>query len=172
MYVDYNQTNWDEFLPAMEFAYNNTKHTTTKQTPFFLDLGRHPQTPIDARVDPAKERKNKKLAVTYDYIMNIHTNIKRATDLIVEEQRQQKKQADKKRRDFTFKPGDVVLLRTKFFISKVDELRQKQKLANKWAGPFRITKQIRPVAYKLELPRTYRVHNVFHVSLLKPNLHN
>ncbi len=45
---------------------------------------------------------------------------------------------------------------------------QKAKLTPKRLGPFRITQEISPVAYHLELPTSWRVHNVFHASLLTP----
>ena len=35
-------------------------------------------------------------------------------------------------------------------------------------GPFFITRRIGPVAYELELPQTWRIHPVFHTSLLRP----
>jgi hypothetical protein len=35
-------------------------------------------------------------------------------------------------------------------------------------GPFPVIKQINPVAYQLRLPLSWRVHPVFHVSLLRP----
>ena len=37
-----------------------------------------------------------------------------------------------------------------------------------FVGPFRVETQISRVAYKLELPEHWRVHPVFHSSLLKP----
>ena len=40
------------------------------------------------------------------------------------------------------------------------------KLAPKCHGPFTITKQVSPVAYQLQLPPAWTIHNVFHTSLL------
>ncbi len=45
---------------------------------------------------------------------------------------------------------------------------QKVKLTLKHLGPFKITQEISPVAYHLELPASWRIHNVFHTSLLTP----
>ena len=41
-----------------------------------------------------------------------------------------------------------------------------KKLAPRREGPFEITQVISPVAYKLRLPPTWKIHNVFHASLL------
>ena len=41
-------------------------------------------------------------------------------------------------------------------------------LAPRCHGPFWITKEISLVAYQLELPRAWTIHNVFHSSLLTP----
>src|SRR6266446_7622735 len=43
---------------------------------------------------------------------------------------------------------------------------QKAKLTSKHLGPFKITQEISPVAYHLKLPTNWRIHNVFHTSLL------
>ena len=45
---------------------------------------------------------------------------------------------------------------------------QKAKLTLKCLGPFKITQEISPVAYQLELPPNWRIHDVFHASLLTP----
>ena len=33
---------WPDLLPSVEFAYNDSEHSATGQTPFFLDAGQHP----------------------------------------------------------------------------------------------------------------------------------
>ncbi len=45
---------------------------------------------------------------------------------------------------------------------------QATKLAPKWYGPFKITKEISPVAYQLHLPNGWNIHDIFHASLLSP----
>jgi hypothetical protein len=42
------------------------------------------------------------------------------------------------------------------------------KLSPKWYRPFMVAAKISPVAYKLHLPETWQIHNVFHASLLMP----
>ena len=41
-YVGHLQDDWAEWLSTAEFALNNHEHSATKQTPFFLEYGRHP----------------------------------------------------------------------------------------------------------------------------------
>src|SRR6266403_2249268 len=45
---------------------------------------------------------------------------------------------------------------------------QKAKLTPRRIGPFQIIQEISPVAYRLELPPNWRVHDMFHASLLTP----
>src|SRR5260370_26062490 len=67
-----------------------------------------------------------------------------------------------------FKVGDQVWLDAK-------NLRlpyQNTKLAPKCHGPFRITREVSPVAYQLNLPTSWAIHDVFHASLLFPYQEN
>src|SRR5229473_7780028 len=49
---------------------------------------------------------------------------------------------------------------------------QTTKLAPKHYGPFRINKEVSPVAYQLSLPALWTIHDVFHASLLLPYQEN
>jgi hypothetical protein len=45
---------------------------------------------------------------------------------------------------------------------------QLTKLVPKRYGPFKIIKEVSPVAYQLNLPVTWGIHDIFHSSLLSP----
>jgi len=45
---------------------------------------------------------------------------------------------------------------------------QATKLAPKWYGPFKIIKEISLVVFQLALPLSWKIHDVFHASLLSP----
>ena len=43
-----------------------------------------------------------------------------------------------------------------------------KKLTPQHLGPFKISQVLSPIVYRLRLPPTWKVHNVFHASLLSP----
>jgi len=62
------------------------------------------------------------------------------------------------------KVGDLVMLSSKNLRTR----HPSKKLDHKMQGPFEIEKVVSPNAVMLKLPRRWRLHNVFHVSLLEP----
>lgn len=44
-HVSYEQTDWDQLVPMVEFAINTSKHASTGCTPFYLNQGREAETP-------------------------------------------------------------------------------------------------------------------------------
>jgi hypothetical protein len=64
----------------------------------------------------------------------------------------------------TFKKGEKVWLEAKNL--KLPYLSKK--IAPKRTGPFRITEVMSPITYRLSLPKGWRIHPVFHSSLLIP----
>ena len=63
-----------------------------------------------------------------------------------------------------FEVGDYVLLSTE----NLKLLNQpSKKFKTRFIGPYKIEKKISSQAYKLTLPRTMKMHPVFHISLLR-----
>jgi len=83
-------------------------------------------------------------------------------------QMKMKLQADKKRADLQFQPGEQVLLKLQPYVQTSVANRPYPKLAFKYYGPYTVLKKVRPVAYKLQLPSDSLIHPVFHISQLKP----
>jgi hypothetical protein len=47
-----------------------------------------------------------------------------------------------------------------------------KKIAPKCEGPFEIDEVLGPVTYRLKLPESWKIHNVFHAALLRPYIEN
>lgn len=159
-YVSPRQDDWDEKLAAAEFAVNNSWHSTLKNTPFFLNYGQHPLTPVtlgSQSVVPSATA----------FVHDLESHIKAAKVCLKAAQDRQKTYADTKRREVTFSVGDMVLLSTRNIrLKKSDDMAKK--LMPKWIGPLKVLDCVGPVAVRLELPPHLKMHNVFHVSLVKP----
>jgi hypothetical protein len=63
-----------------------------------------------------------------------------------------------------YKTGDLVWLKG----THLKLPHQVSKLAPKQYRPFKITKEMSPVAYQLDLPGAWQIHPVFHALLLSP----
>jgi RNase H-like domain found in reverse transcriptase/Reverse transcriptase (RNA-dependent DNA polymerase)/Integrase zinc binding domain/Chromo (CHRromatin Organisation MOdifier) domain/Retroviral aspartyl protease len=168
-YVNHRQDDWDVHLPFVEFAQNNAVNSTTGYSPFFLNYGYHPATPMTQQLSVSKGRITSSNAAAEDRLLRLYDALTDAEHRTRKSQEQQKTQADKHRRDHTVKPlqvGDLVLLSTN---NLPKQGGRAQKLDPRRIGPIKILKVINPLTYELELPSTLsNVHNRFHISLLTP----
>jgi len=72
--------------------------------------------------------------------------------------------ADRRKNKFTpFKKGQQVWLDTRNL-----KTNYHSKMKPKREGPFKIQEVLGPLTYRLKLPETWRIHNVFHATLLMP----
>ena len=73
--------------------------------------------------------------------------------------------AERTTRNFSpFKEGEKVWLEGK----NLKILYATKKLAPKQEGPFAIKEVLTPLSYRLDLPKQWRIHPVFHAALLTP----
>ena len=66
-----------------------------------------------------------------------------------------------------FKKGQMVWLDTRHL-----KTNYHKKMAPKREGPFKIEEVLGPVTYQLKLPETWKIHKVFHATLLRPYREN
>ncbi|GJR41986.1 hypothetical protein Tco_1310089 [Tanacetum coccineum] len=79
----------------------------------------------------------------------------------------QKIYADLKRKPMEFQVGDRVMLKVSPW-KEVVRFGKRGKLNPRYVRPFKVLEKVGSIAYKLELPQELsRVHNTFHVSILK-----
>lgn len=75
--------------------------------------------------------------------------------------------ANRKRRDHDIVVGDWVWLHTANLRLPT---RVSRKLAPKYVGPFQVVAAVGSVSFRVALPSEYRIHDVFHVSVLKKHI--
>jgi len=156
-FANYRQDNWLRLLSSAEFTYNNTLHESIQTTPFFANYGYHPRFSTETLPSPVNPASEQRIQELHD----VHEDLKME---LRESLERYKETADRHRLETPeFQPGDKVWLLRR----NIKTTRPCAKLDYKKLGPFEIEQQINPVAYKLILPEHYRIHPVFHVSLLE-----
>jgi len=65
VYCNYQQDNWSELLPFMEFAYNNALSATTSVSPFFANKGYHLNITVHPEHDIASSQ-------AYDFAIDLN----------------------------------------------------------------------------------------------------
>ncbi|MCO5602337.1 hypothetical protein L7F22_056467 [Adiantum nelumboides] len=152
---------WIQFLPLVEYAYNASYHQSIGMTPFCALYGQERISPLNIsdltiRVEASKRM----LDDMENQTQAIRKDIQAAQD-------RQKRYADSRRFERRFKEGGKVFLRIHTKRSNLS-LGKYKKLSPRYCGPYEIIKCIGTQAYKLKLPTHLKIHDVFHVSLLKP----
>jgi len=141
-----------------EFAYNTSVTVGNGMTPFFANYSFHPAT-IDP---PTGEPLNPASTIYAHWMQAIQEESRQGLEAAQERMR---RYADPARKILpAYQVGDLVMLNGR----NIKTRRPTKKLDHKNHGPFQIEKIVSPLAVRLTLPRKWKIHNVFHVSLLEP----
>jgi len=145
-------------LAMSEYAYNNSKHSSTKISPFYANYGFEPRTtwPMETQFrNPASQ-------LYGHFITSVHTKHK---ERFSEATESMKKNYNKKRKSVVpFANGELVMLNGR----NIRARHRCRKLEDKMFGPFEILSTGKNQRYcKLQLPDAWKIHPVFNIDLLE-----
>jgi hypothetical protein len=166
-YVGEMSDDWDEYLPAIELAFNSKVQASTGASPFYLVYGVDARLPIDCMLDEAKSAAalpTTTLPAVGDRVQRMKRALAAAFDKTEQAQARQKRAADQHRRLLTLKVGDQVLLSTEGL-----QMRSgMHKLTARYIGPFPVLGLVNDNAVTLAFPPLLSaLHPTVNISRLK-----
>jgi hypothetical protein len=158
VYCNRNQNDWAQLLPYAEMTHNTREHLATRKSPFELVHGYKPHWPGQITGNSCIPAAEKRIDELQEARREAHAATKIAQEAM-------KVQYDRHRtKPLEWKIGDQVWLEGKNLKTQYPLV----KLGPKRFGPFEIVKCIGATSYQLKLPKTWKIHDVFHASLLTP----
>ena len=146
MFVEENQSDWDEHVPMVLMAYRTAVHESTGLTPVKLMMGHELRIPLDLLYGLPPD--GTESCVT-DYGKELSERLERAHTFARERlaisNERMKNQYDVNPTSASFKRGDNVWLHT--------PQRKKglsPKLARNWKGPLTVVKKVNDLVYKIQ----------------------
>jgi hypothetical protein len=131
-YINHQQSNWSDYLCLAQFAYNNSKHTSTDLSPFRAILGYDPTLSIHMNPMPPLTPADERIAEIKNALDSVKFNIALANESH-ERYYNKKVMAPPK-----LEPGDKVWLSSK----NIKTERPTKKLDHRRLGPFTILEPI------------------------------
>jgi hypothetical protein len=155
-WCDERQDDWHKWLPMAEFAHNSWPSATTKQAPYEVIMGYLPQVEWKTKPSPVPN-----VSARLADLEKIRDNTLRQ---IVKAQKVMKIGHQGNKRFKPYNEGDLVWVEG----TNLKTIYPTAKLGPKRHGPFKVLKQLSEAVYQVEIPRQWKIHNVFHANLITP----
>ena len=111
IYCNYQQDNWSDLLPLVEFTYNNAPSATIRVSPFFANKGYHPNLAVHPERDLSSAR-------ACEYAVDLESLHEFLRIEMAATQKYYQGPADIKQSHLPdFKIGDQVFVKAKYFRS-------------------------------------------------------
>jgi len=165
-FIEKDHREWDRYLSEFRFAYNTAFHSSLGTSPAFLNLGRELK-PVQllSRNQEATEVETGDTAEWSERIKKLQSLREWVIENLDKAYQRQSSRYNLRRRNRTFRVGDLVLRRQHVLSSAAQNVAAK--LAHKFQGPFRVGRVISPVIYELTRLDGSAAGKV-HVQDLKP----
>ena len=132
-FCSHHPNQWEELFGAYEFAYNDSVHPQTGYTPFQLDMGRCPHTPVSLLIQRFVKTGTKaepfEFLRTYSKVID---NVKERLEKFSKKQAQLLQQRSSPA--WSYEPGDQVLLEN----PRVNDIRLLPALEDRFIGPYMV----------------------------------
>jgi hypothetical protein len=161
---------WDIWIGALEFAYNDSVHPATGFTPFQLSIGRDPSMPITMLVNgflqrPALYASDEQFVDPQVFLHKFTTMLTAAKQELRRRQVVQQ-QALLKRANYPvhYDPGDYVWMEASTLRNPLNTM------APRFHGPYRVIRKVGLNSYELDFGDKSRRHNPINEEKLRPYL--
>ncbi|KAK3235210.1 hypothetical protein CYMTET_54571 [Cymbomonas tetramitiformis] len=184
-FVDDSPEDWDLYATNVEFAINDSRSDVTGFTPFELCYGVSPMSQLDMFLEAAQStdgRRKGGVGTAHEWAFRFSSQLRDARGRLELAQQRQRDLFDQRHGQREYAVGDLVWVEAKHLTEKLMDRSLCRKLSKRWHGPLAVTERFysdmqaglseadrgAPVAYRLQLPPRWRIHDVFAQHRLKP----
>jgi hypothetical protein len=157
-----HHSQWDQILPQVEFAYNDSPNRSTGQSPFQIMYGMQPRGVSELRDLEQSEFRSAGAEDFAAEMQELHSKIK---ERLKNSNQEYKRRADQHRRELQFEVGDLVLAhlrKERFPRGTYNKLKMKK------IGPCKILRKFEANAYEIELSDGVGISPIFNIADLYP----
>ena len=156
LYVNHHQDDWVDWISTAEFVHNNRVHSATGFSPFYVNMGYHPNCGTNISTQATNES-------SVDFVRRMEKVREDASAKLERAETIMKAQYDR-RTPMEYQLGDMVWLSA----AHIPSNRHSKKLDHKFLGPYKVVRKMGASAYQLTTQGQSTRHATFNEQLLKP----